>query len=376
MVDELEAAADSALKAGRPQIALGYLTELASLPNPGFERLLKLAAVQRACHQLEAAIMTVDRALVHEPLNPHALLLRATLLHDSGRHHQAGEAYGRALSQMPITVPPQFAAVMTVARSRYAAWQDQYSMTLRRALAQKGATSSRAEAFIKSVVRLAPPERDGPTHYCYPGLGQTGFFDRQLFPWLDEIEASTDFVQREFDRLLRHRLIEASPYINYPTSAPLNQWEELNQNSDWSVFHLIKRGVTNSDVATCCPHTMKLLSRLPQPDIDRAGPNAMFSMLAPHTHIPPHTGVTNTRLVCHLPLRVPDGCWFSVGGERREVERGKSWVFDDTIEHEAMNESDEMRAILLFDIWHPALDAADRDTIRIVIGMGDAIHAL
>ncbi|PPJ40549.1 aspartyl/asparaginyl beta-hydroxylase domain-containing protein, partial [Pseudoxanthomonas sp. KAs_5_3] len=84
-------------------------------------------------------------------------------------------------------------------------------------------------------------------------------------------------------------------------------------------------------------------------------PNAMFSLLAPGAHIPPHHGVANTRLVCHLPLIVPDGCSFRVGAETRCWRRGEAFVFDDTIEHEAANESGMLRVVLIFDLWHPGL---------------------
>src|SRR3546814_10408720 len=84
---------------------------------------------------------------------------------------------------------------------------------------------------------------------------------------------------------------------------------------------------------------MAAIAAIPQPRISERTPNAMFSLLAPGKHIPPHTGVANTRLVCHLPLIVPDGCWFRVGAETREWKRGAAWVFDDKIEHEAANDS-------------------------------------
>ncbi len=45
-------------------------------------------------------------------------------------------------------------------------------------------------------------------------------------------------------------------------------------------------------------------------------PEVMFSVLTPGTHILPHRGVTNTRVVCHLPLVVPEDCALVVGGER------------------------------------------------------------
>ena len=41
----------------------------------------------------------------------------------------------------------------------------------------------------------------------------------------------------------------------------------------------------------------------------------------PRTRIPPHTGVANFRLVVHLPLIVPPGCRFRVGGEVARMAR-------------------------------------------------------
>ena len=121
---------------------------------------------------------------------------------------------------------------------------------------------------------------------------------------------------------------------------------------------------------------MALLARLPQPHVTGAGPNAMFSLLAPGAHIPPHTGITNSRLVCHLPLIVPEGCWFRVGDETRLWQRGKAWVFDDTVDHEAMNPSAELRVVMIFDILHPALDPAEKAGIKAVIEAGGQLHGL
>jgi aspartyl/asparaginyl beta-hydroxylase (cupin superfamily) len=92
-------------------------------------------------------------------------------------------------------------------------------------------------------------------------------------------------------------------------------------------------------------------------------PTAMFSCLEARTTIPPHCGETNTRLIVHLPLIVPAGCWFRVGNEVREWQYGRAFAFDDTIEHEARNDSDELRVVLIFDVWNPALSAAERDLV-------------
>jgi aspartyl/asparaginyl beta-hydroxylase (cupin superfamily) len=97
-------------------------------------------------------------------------------------------------------------------------------------------------------------------------------------------------------------------------------------------------------------------------------PGVLFSMLRPRTHIPPHWGMLNTRLICHLPLIVPQGCRLRVGNHERTVEAGKLMIFDDSINHEAWNDSDEVRIVLLFEIWNPALSEAERAALTAMFG--------
>jgi aspartyl/asparaginyl beta-hydroxylase (cupin superfamily) len=113
-----------------------------------------------------------------------------------------------------------------------------------------------------------------------------------------------------------------------------------------------------------CPQTAALLEKAPRADVPEHGPTAFFSILDAGARIPPHNGVTNTRLIVHVPLIVPDGCGFRVGGERREWKPGNALIFDDTIEHEAWNNSAVPRAVLIFDIWNPYLTDAERDFVR------------
>jgi aspartyl/asparaginyl beta-hydroxylase (cupin superfamily) len=39
-------------------------------------------------------------------------------------------------------------------------------------------------------------------------------------------------------------------------------------------------------------------------------------------------------------------------------------VFDDTMEHEAWNLSDDVRVVLLFEIWRPELSHEERSLVR------------
>jgi aspartyl/asparaginyl beta-hydroxylase (cupin superfamily) len=152
--------------------------------------------------------------------------------------------------------------------------------------------------------------------------------------------------------------------VAYPDGVPLDQWRELNRSRRWSAYFLWNQGAAQREHLARCPRTAQAVKAAPRCDVAHHGPNVFFSILEPRTRIPAHTGVTNARLTVHLPLIVPAGCGFRVGGERREWVPGKAWVFDDTIEHEAWNDSDTPRAILIFDIWNPHLTAAERDLVR------------
>jgi aspartate beta-hydroxylase len=153
------------------------------------------------------------------------------------------------------------------------------------------------------------------------------------------------------------------PYIDFAAGLPVDQFTELNRSRRWSAYFLWNQSAAVADHLAKCPNTARLLEAVPRPHINLRAPTAFFSILDANTRIPPHTGVTNTRCTVHVPLIVPPGCGFRVGGTTREWVPGQAWVFDDTIEHEAWNLSDTPRAILIFDVWNPLLTAAERDMI-------------
>jgi Aspartyl/Asparaginyl beta-hydroxylase len=371
--DALEHEADAAAAHGDHLRARALLQQVTTLDRSRFDPWLKLAAMCRATGDLNAALAAIDGALGVSPLDFSALLMRATLIDAMGHSDAAGEAFGRAVAQAPHPLPPQLAPIVDKARVHYAAWQDKQARMLRSKVENP---SPAIENMIEVAVRRAPPDREGPTHYCYPGLPEISFYDRDLFPWLAELEAETDAIAAEFAAVAAAHAAELVPYIQYPETVPLDQWRALNHNRDWTAIHLIARGHVVAANAQHCSKTMQLLRNIPQPEIPGAGPNAMFSLLAPHTHIPAHTGIANTRLVCHLPLIVPSGCWFRVGSDVREWAKGQAWVFDDTVEHEAMNPSDALRVILIVDCWHPDLSEGERASVAAVVAAGGQVHGL
>lgn len=366
------AAADRALGAGNLVQARHILEEAARLDPPSPDFWQRLATVRKMGGAPILAVEAIDRALALAPLDFVNLLMRAHLL-DSVNHPDAGEAYGRALAQpRPNPLPPMF--LQTIARAEAMWAQHQHSLTERlgRAVEASGADLTpverrRAERFASNIAHRTRAYHSEATHFAYPGLHEFEFHDPEGFPWLSELESLTPTIRAEMNTVANAPDAALVPYVKYSDSEPLAQWRDLNHNRDWTAIHLIERGVTVGANAAHCPVTMDFLARMDQPQIAGCAANAMFSLLAPRTHIPPHVGVANFRLLCHLPLIVPNRCWFRVGNDTRDFVEGQSWVFDDTIEHEAKNETDHLRVILIFDLWHPDLSPAERIAIQAAV---------
>jgi hypothetical protein len=374
--DTLEAEADRAARGGDTAGARALLEQATRLDPGRGEAWLKLAAMCRATSDLDGALAAVTGALRIDPLNFVPLLLKANLLDRMGRRSAAGETYGYALAQLPEAVPPHLSAMVAEARRRHADHVAAAAARLAEAAAPAAAAldpreQGRFARFQSNALRRTRPYHSEPTHFHYPGLRELEFHDREDFGWLEALEAATDSIRADFERVMAAERAELVPYIQYPDDVPLRQWAELNRNPAWTAIHLVRNGVTIDANARHCPAAMALLGRLDQPQIARRGPNAMFSLLAPGAHIPPHTGVANTRLVCHLPLIVPPGCWFRVGAETRGWEVGTAFVFDDTIEHEALNPSAALRVVFIVDTWHPDLSSAERAAVAAVLAATD-----
>ena len=206
----------------------------------------------------------------------------------------------------------------------------------------------------------------------YPFLPADEFFDRGHFPWLAELESHTETIRAEVRALLSSEDPGLAPYVAMPPGTPQNVWTELNNSTAWSALHLWRDGERIEQACARAPKTAALVERLPLANIPGRAPTVFFSILQAGKHIPPHTGVTNTRTIIHLPLIVPPDCAFRVGGETREWREGEAFAFDDTIEHEAWNRSGRDRAVLILDCWNPHLSEQERDLICRIYAVADA----
>lgn len=367
------AAADQAL-AGRNLAEARAILEAAAASDPAFPAFWqRLATVRQMAGAPGQAIAAIERALELAPLDFVNLLMRARML-DQANHPEAGEAYGRALAQrQPDPLPAPLVPAIERAQAAWAAHQQGLERRLAEALEASAidltpTERKRADRLASNITRRTRIYHSEATHFHYPGLRESEFHDRALFPWIVPLEALTDTIAQELDMVANAADADLVPYVQYAASEPLAQWRALNHNRDWTAIHLLQRGERVEPNASHCPQTMAFLAGVDQPWIDGCGANAMFSLLAPRTAIPPHVGVANFRLLCHLPLIVPGKCWFRVGEDVHDWQRGTAWVFDDSIEHEAVNETDQLRVIMIFDIWHPDLSPAERAAITATVG--------
>jgi aspartyl/asparaginyl beta-hydroxylase (cupin superfamily) len=344
--------------------------------NAGTQGLWARAEACRTAGDLAGAAAALDRLLAAEPRNLLALIRRADCWAAAGDARSANAFYQMALRSAPAAgVAPETAAELARARAACERIAADYRDYLHRSLAARGfdpAKSSRR--FGESVDLILGQKRiylQQPKNYYFPGLPQIQFYERGDFPWLDRVEAATDAIRGELLGVLEDPSSFA-PYVTGHANRPRKDQLGMLNNPAWSAFYLWKNGEVVPGNAERCPRTLAALADAPLARVPNRSPSILFSLLRPGAHIPPHNGLINTRLICHLPLIVPGRCRFRVGNDVREWVEGKAWAFDDTIEHEAWNDSAETRVILLFDVWRPELTEDER---TLVVALFEAIDA-
>lgn len=332
-----------------------------------------LASSLKALGRREEENDAIEKALELEPRHLSALLQRAAFLETSGDSRNAARTYGNALLSMPPNrEPPEtIRSALNHAKTMVAADRAELTKALEEPLAAVRARHDlerqpRVEKCLEILTSDRKVFHSQPTWMYFPELPAIEFFDRSYFPWLDALEDQWQSIREELLQVLVTDQDGIQPYIDFQLSAPLDQWRNLNKSRSWSAYFLWNQGTAVADHMARCPITTRALDIPGRPTIQARAPTAFFSLLDPKTKIPPHTGVTNTRLTVHLPLIVPEGCGFRVGSTTREWVPGQAWVFDDTIEHEAWNDSESPRAVLIFDVWNPLLTVAEREAIAAV----------
>lgn len=128
-----------------------------------------------------------------------------------------------------------------------------------------------------------------------------------------------------------------------------------NDGRDWRMYLLKVYGQKVHDHLQACPTLAGLLDASPEVL------SATLSFLAPHKHIPRHSGPFRGILRFQLNLFAPadgegrPGAVLWLAGQEYRLADGECLLWDDTYPHEVWNRSDQTRIALLLDVRRPAM---------------------
>lgn len=371
--EALNAVAVGALRGGKPARAIElFRRRLAAAPEDAVA-LHYLAQAQLAQGDRAAARSSWSHLLSRMPDQFVSRLMLAQILEADGdpdaalpHYYRAiadAQSQGRWMSRDSIARPLQPAvqhAMQVVNKGR----RRLYDTLLEPLRVQFGRMAlkrvDQCLAIYLGEQRAQPADpRQQPTFLFFPGLPTSPYLDTRLVPELEAIAALTPSILDELGAVMGS-VSGREAVFHTEALAKANLAGTRGDAPAWDGYYFYRHGVSRDDNRAACPRTAAAIDRLPLSRVAEHGPEVLFSVLSPGTHLLPHRGVTNTRLVGHLPLIVPPDCALRVADVEHAWVPGVPVLFDDTYLHEAWNRSDRTRVVLIFDLWNPHLDPAER----------------
>jgi aspartate beta-hydroxylase len=383
-VEALNVLALSALRSGQMQRAMDFLGRAAQSDPRDAVTQHHLGRVFESAGDLAAALRAYETAVRLRPDFAVARLYWGSSLERANQIDSAVVQYVRALDDAqksgkwlnaestPAALRPLVEhAVLTVRDRRSLAFTSLLEPLVNRfgkdSLARVAQT---LRIYFRQEAAVFSDPRQRPSFLFMPGLPPAPYLDRSLFPWMDSLENQTSNIQAELAALLPSS--RGSERVFTSEELERANLRGTGVAPSWAGYYFYRHGRRREDNCTECPHTARAIESLPLSRVRGHGPEVLFSVFTPGTHLLPHRGVTNTRLVGHLPLMVPEDCALNVGGEIHRWVEGRTVVFDDTYEHEAWNRSSRTRVVLIFDIWNPYLTDIERSAFADLIpAIGD-----
>lgn len=366
----------AALQRGKNADALVQFNRLVAAGRADASVYFATAIAHQRLKDDAAARIAIDAALAREGANFQYLLFKADLLAAAGNHRDASALYLAAVRAVPSREGVSADGLRELERAErhcqgYAGELE--ALVRQRLIDNVEASQPRVAEALDLLFGHRQRFTQQPRYFFFPGLTAVQFFDPAAFAWVAGLEAHTEQIRQELLAVMRDDAA-FQPYVEAsPTRPGVNAGQQgMLNNPDWSAFYLWKNGRLVEENAARCPHTVKAMASVPLTQIANRSPSVLFSLLRPGAHIPPHNGLINTRLIAHLPLIVPGKCRLRVGNDTREWVPGKVWLFDDTIEHEAWNDSNETRVILLFEVNRPDITAQEQRLVGEIFAAIDA----
>ncbi len=319
----------------------------------------------------DAAEAALSRQLAIDNRDLAALLMMAASRARRG-DDRAAQAFYRTAFQVAVqpksNITPALAAMLRTGEAFVAQSDCRFAAHVEQAIASLEIGGRAPAARLRHALDLlfgrSELHLQQPSMFYFPGLPQRPFFERGEFAWVADLEAAAPAIREEVLTILADGA-GLEPYVERTIDRPAPA-NHLMNDPRWSAFHIWRTGQLVMPNAHLCPNTVAALQRLPMPIIENRSPMALFSVLRPGTHIRPHNGLLNTRLICHLPIIAPQDCGLRVGAETRNWHDSECLIFDDSIEHEAWNHSNQTRVVLLFEVWRPELDEPERTALATI----------
>jgi aspartate beta-hydroxylase len=373
---------------GELAAAAAYMQRYIAVDPANLNAYRALAVALEALGRVDEAVTVLRQAYLRQPTDPQTLLFLGAALAKAGEREGAAAAG----SMLEATQPE----MLQLDRVRGgAAYAKERSARLRSALesfyaqlradaveeakrAEPAADFSRVSGAVwRPIFAPGASERRRPAFFYLPQLPDAPWLEPERFEWAADLQAAAPELAKEVAGALN---VDADglPYIAKQEES--ETWRSLAGRTDWSAVHFWNDALPNERALARFPKVRAALERLPLVTSGGVPVEAFLSILKPRTRIPPHFGNANHRLTVHLPLIVPAGCGVEVAGEARETRFGRLMIFDDSYEHSAWNDSDAARVVLIFEIWHPALSAAERTAVAGLLSRYDLLsqrrHAL
>ncbi|MGQ0559724.1 MAG: aspartyl/asparaginyl beta-hydroxylase domain-containing protein [Sphingosinicella sp.] len=374
--ERIARAGADALRAGNAAEAKRSFEQLTATGRANLQIWLLLAHSCRLAGDAAGAEKATDEVLLRDGHNVRALIFKGDCRREAGDPRAASSFYQTAarvaeqLGQLPPDLADELKRAETLTREIGQGYRRQLTGHLEKAGFCGSAPSARFRESIDILLDEKKVYFQQPTTYFFPRLPQIQFYERDEFSWAERVEAATDDIRTELQKALDDD-VPFKPYFQSRADRPRYDFHGLLDNPAWSTLYLFENGGWVEDNAKRFPRTIAALEVVPMPHITIRAPSILFSCLQPGARIAPHNGMINTRLICHLPLIVPKDCGFRVGNEVRQWQPGRLLVFDDTIEHEAWNDSAEDRILLIFDVWRPELTLEERRAVTAIFGAID-----
>lgn len=357
----------SAFAEGRLEAALDLLGQAYRVRPTDARACKNLGATCRAAGHKQVAVELLHEAVRLDPDFFVARLLYGAACEDIGRARDALTAYFGALNTAQrlgrwlneATTAPKLRTLVAHAMRTVDVGRPELFANAVAPLRERfgAAALMRVEKslaiYLGSIPADYPDPRQKPSFLYFPDIPCQPWFERSLFPWYEEFESHAPAIRRELDGVLD----DETAFSAFLKAGPDANTEEHLSNSrgpaKWDGYFFYDHGDRFEDNCRRCPSTAAALDSVPLVRLPAHAPECLYSKLTAGSHIRPHRGVTNMRLVTHLPLIVPGNGALRVGGEDHVWQEGRCITFDDTFLHEAWNFSEHTRVVLLFDVWNP-----------------------